>query len=119
MQQRVRLTLTERSRQNVQMRVHVKGYLTFRKLVGDRWISQDPDRPLSIRGLLGAICEQGEPSLTDQLFDSKSGLLRARVTILVNGHSISSLPDGLDSPLSDQDEVAIFPPLMGGNELFR
>ena len=112
----VKLTLTARTLHNEPMRVHVKGYLTFRELVGDRWISLEGDHPLSVRGLLVALCEQGGKSLTEQLYDANSGMLNTRVVILVNGHSISNLIDGLDSLLSDQDEVAIFPPLMGGNQ---
>jgi MoaD family protein len=99
----------------MQMRVHVKGYLTYRNLVGDRWISSEAERTLSIRELLESLCEQVGQTLTDQLFDADSGSLRARVAILVNGRSMTSLPDGLDSLLADQDEVAIFPPLMGGD----
>lgn len=99
----------------MQMRVHVKGYLTYRNLVGDRWISSEAERTLSIRELLESLCEQVGQTLTDQLFDADSGSLRARVAILVNGRSMTSLPDGLDSLLADQDEVAIFPPLIGGD----
>jgi molybdopterin synthase sulfur carrier subunit len=95
--------------------VHVKGYVTFRELVGERWISLEEDRSLSIRELLRALCEQDGQALTEQLFDAHSGALKAHVAILVNGRSISNLPEGLDSLLTDQDEVAIFPPLMGGN----
>jgi len=99
----------------MQMRVHVKGYLTYRKLVGDRWISSEAEGKLSIRELLDTLCEQVGQSLIDQLFEADSGSLRARVAILVNGRSMTSLPDGLESLLADQDEVAIFPPLMGGD----
>lgn len=49
--------------------------------------------------LRGALCEDGE--------------LRTYITVLVNGTNVRQ-SEGLDTPLSDGDEVAIFPPVSGG-----
>jgi len=52
------------------------------------------------------------PSLEEKIFGG-SGRLQGGVTILVNGRSVRFL-DGLSTPLEEEDEIALFPPLGGG-----
>lgn len=51
------------------------------------------------------------PSLEKAIFDS--GQLQAHVRVMVNGHDIE-LAHGLDTPVSETDQIAVFPPIAGG-----
>jgi molybdopterin synthase sulfur carrier subunit len=91
--------------------IRVKGYLTFRKLVGDRSVDVGAEETL-LTLLETLTVEIGDP-FRHQVFAGQGGL-QERVAVLVNGRSYSCLPEGLETRLQDGDEVAIFPPVMGG-----
>jgi MoaD family protein len=65
----------------------------------------------TIRTLLDRLTRQ-YPGLDEQLF-SAPGILQDLVNVLRNGRNIAFLA-GLDTPLSDGDLVALFPPVAGG-----
>jgi MoaD family protein len=96
------------------MHVRVKGYLTFRDLIGDQ-----PARPIDAESstLLGLIhqlaAELGDP-FSQAALDPQTGGVRRELAILVNGRHYTHLPDGLETVLKDGDQVAIFPPVAGG-----
>ena len=94
------------------MVIQVKGYLTFRKLVPERRM-EFPEQGASLRSLLAALVEEiGEP-FQAMVFDESGGLQRS-LAVLINGQHYTHLPAGLDTPLQDGDQVAIFPPIAGG-----
>ena len=64
----------------------------------------------NVRALLDLLIET-TPSLDNVIL--KDGTLRPFFKIMVNGHDIS-LAQGLDTPVSENDQVAIFPPIAGG-----
>lgn len=51
------------------------------------------------------------PVLWDAILDGER--LRSHVRVMVNGHDIE-LGSGLDTPVSTDDQIAIFPPMAGG-----
>lgn len=91
--------------------IRVRGYLTFHKLVGDRRVEVDAETTL--RTLLQTVAVGIGDPLAHQAFGGQDGPAQG-VVVLVNGRSCSRLPEGLETQLQDGDEVAIFPPLMGG-----
>jgi molybdopterin synthase sulfur carrier subunit len=51
------------------------------------------------------------PTLEEAIFDSNQ--LQAHVRVMVNGRDIE-LADGLGTPVSESDQIAVFPPIAGG-----
>lgn len=51
------------------------------------------------------------PSLENMMLED--GKIRGYINILVNGDNIQHL-EGLDTRVSDSDEIAMFPPVSGG-----
>lgn len=64
----------------------------------------------SVYALLENLCAGNRP-LRQAIFDGKS--LRPHVRVTVNGHDIE-LAKGLDTAISANDQIAIFPPIAGG-----
>ena len=93
------------------MIVHVQGYLTFRAPIGKRQVKLEPGARL--RGLLEELAREGGEALAAALIGPDSGPLRG-VSVLVNGRHYKQAEMGLDAPLHDGDEVAIFPLVAGG-----
>jgi molybdopterin converting factor small subunit len=94
--------------------IKVKGYLTYRDVIGEREIEQLDNFPVTF---LDFICELaaeigGEHGLA--LFDEEAGTIGQSVAIMLNGIHYNHLPDRLDTVLKDQDEIALFPPGAGG-----
>jgi len=95
------------------MIVNIKGYLTLSQLVGVREVVL-PDSDQTVRQLLAALANEIGEGFASQVRYDPSGQLEGNLVVLVNGRHCSHLPDGLDTPLKDEDEVAIFPPIAGG-----
>jgi molybdopterin synthase sulfur carrier subunit len=64
----------------------------------------------TIREVLQKICADNEP-LRMAIFDGTN--LHQHVRVMVNGRD-SELAGGLETPVSDNDQIAIFPPIAGG-----
>jgi MoaD family protein len=90
--------------------ITVKSFATLREVMEAR-TSVDLPGDATIRTLLDRLTRQ-YPGLDGQIF-SAPGTLRDLVNILRNGRNIAFLA-GLDTPLSDGDLVALFPPVAGG-----
>ncbi|MCD5409829.1 MAG: MoaD family protein [Methanocellales archaeon] len=91
------------------MKVYVKFYATFRDIVGQREIQRRFDG--TVCELLDRLCKEYGEEFKKATFDESK--LRSYIKILVNGRDIEFL-DGLHTKLSDNDVVAIFPPVGGG-----
>lgn len=52
------------------------------------------------------------PALEDRVLD-EDGSLRSQINVLRNGTDVDQT-DGLETPLEDGDELALFPPVSGG-----
>ena len=96
------------------MKVKVKGYLTYREVIGDRHLLFDEGEIVTVYDLLAELARRSDDEFKEMIFDPESRQVTPLVAILVNGRHCSHLPDRLETTLSDQDEVAIFPPIAGG-----
>lgn len=64
----------------------------------------------NVWAVVATLCE-GNSALREALL--KDGQIRPHFIITVNGKDIQLL-QGLDTPLGDDDQLAIFPPIAGG-----
>jgi len=64
----------------------------------------------TVRSLLDDLGRQNQ-ALREAILDD--GQLRPHVRVVVNGHDVQ-LDQGLDTPVEEDDQIAIFPPLGGG-----
>lgn len=88
----------------------VKLYANLRKLAGTKELSITG---ATVGALVNELARQS-PSLGAVLVESKGGvtpqLLRRHVIVTLNGQNIVDL----ETPVAEQDIVAIFPPIAGG-----
>ena len=84
----------------------VKLYANLRTAPGRKELSIPGE---NIQEVLGRLI-QDYPGLQ---FLLENGHLRPQVIITINGQTLD-LETGLESPVSEQDKIAIFPPVAGG-----
>ena len=96
------------------MIIKVKGYLTYREVIGEREFELPDDVPISLIDFLQDLSEElgGEPGRA--LFDKELNTVGSSIAVMHNGRHYNHLPDRLETVLQDQDEIAIFPPGAGG-----
>jgi molybdopterin synthase sulfur carrier subunit len=84
---------------------------TLRQLVGSKEVQVKAQPNATARTVLMDLAIE-YPALQDRLFDD-DGNLKGSIHLLVNGRNITFL-DGLDSPIREGDQLALFPAVGGG-----
>jgi len=64
----------------------------------------------SVREVLARLCD-GNDELTRAIFEGEG--LQPHVRVMIAGRDIE-LDQGLDTPLAESDQLAVFPPIAGG-----
>ncbi len=82
----------------------VKLYANLRKLAGTKELST---AETTLRSVLKRLAEQNPP-LGAAIVNGEE--LRPHVVITINGHNVTDL----ETPVNEQDTIAIFPPIAGG-----
>ncbi len=96
------------------MGVKVKGYLTFKEIIGERIIQVDESQIMTLMDLVLKLAEECAGQFRKTILDPETGGVQRQIAILINGQHHTHLPMGLETILKDGDEIAIFPPLAGG-----
>jgi MoaD family protein len=82
----------------------IKLFANLRKLTGTKELSVAGS---TLRAALDELVRQS-PAVGEIIL--AGGELRPHIVITVNGHNVTDL----DTPLTEQDVIAIFPPIAGG-----
>ncbi len=96
------------------MIIKVKGYLTYRDLIGQREIELPDDIPVTFLGFVCHLADEISGEQGRALFDRQTGTVGPSVAIMLNGVHYNHLPGRLKTVLKDGDEIAVFPPGVGG-----
>ena len=96
------------------MIIKVKGYLTYRDVIGQREIEQRDDTPIILLEFLRELAVEIGGEHGRALFDEEAGTVGQSVAVMHNGRHYNHLPERLNTVLQDQDEIAVFPPGAGG-----
>jgi molybdopterin synthase sulfur carrier subunit len=91
-------------------RVTVKFFATVREVTGVKSIEIQTD---TIGNLLDTLKATYGERFINAVIDSETGKLKQFYSCMVNGKRIELL-DGYETILSDNDAVALFPPVGGG-----
>lgn len=96
------------------MPIKVRGYLTFRDIIGERSIAIMDGEILTVNDLLIRLSQELDQIFRGTIYDPRTKILGEHVAVIINGRSYHNLPDKLETQLQEGDEVAIFPPMAGG-----
>jgi molybdopterin synthase sulfur carrier subunit len=91
--------------------MRVKLFATLRQFVGAKEIEVGLEVGDTVGSVLARLVAN-YPALGKHILDD-GGNLEAYINVFVNGRSIRFL-DGLDTRISEDDVLAIFPPVAGG-----
>lgn len=93
------------------MTITIRAYATLREVIGSRETTLTLTPGETMGGLLENLCGT-YPGLRQHLFES-AGRTKPHIIILKNGRNIASLRQ-LDTPIDEDDVIALFPPVAGG-----
>ena len=96
------------------MIIKVKGYLTYKDVIGKRAIEWPDDVRVTLLEFIRELAAELGGEQGRVLFDIETGIVGQSVAIMLNGVHYNHLPERINTVLKDQDEVAIFPPGAGG-----
>ena len=94
--------------------IKVKGYLTYKDVIGQREIKQPDDAPITLLDFICYLAAEIGGEHGHALFDSELGTVGKSVAIMLNGVHYNHLSDRVNTVLKDLDEIAVFPPGVGG-----
>jgi sulfur-carrier protein len=90
----------------------VNFYATLRDIVGQKCIEFYMNKGHTVRDLMDEMVARF-PELERQLLDDEGELL-GHVHLFVNGRDLPYLEEGMDTELSEEDKISVFPAVGGG-----
>jgi len=96
------------------MEITIRSFLTLREVMGDQSLLKLEIGNLTLMELLDELSDMFGDRFSQMVFDESGKVLDPHIRILINGRHYSHIPQKLNTPLQQGDEVALFPPVMGG-----
>ena len=93
------------------MTVQIRLFATLRQIAGGASLEVPQAEGDTVGTLLTRLVDM-HPALKSELFAS-NGQLQGHIHVIVNGRDVRFL-DGLDTPVSANDQILVFPPVGGG-----
>lgn len=87
-----------------------KLFANLAEVAGERHVTVETDVDTAGEALEALL--DAHPALADRVLE-ESGGLADHVNLLLNGEDVTSA-EGLETPVSPEDELALFPPVSGG-----
>ena len=91
--------------------MEIRLYATLRDLIGTRQVDVQTDGVDTVKEVLLHLVQQF-PQLHEAIW-RPDGSLAGHVAVILNGRDIRHL-EGIETPVSDEDTLGIFPPVGGG-----
>lgn len=91
----------------------IKFYATLRQVVGDKSIDLPSEEPVRFNAVLAELIHR-YPGLKSELQDD-SGQLLERVHVLINGRDVRFMEEKLDTKVTPEDVISLFPAVGGGS----
>lgn len=95
------------------IQVKVKSFFHLRDLMQSGEVHLQVEAGSTVRNILDELVRRFGEEIRSALIDPQSGKVRPYYRVLVGGRDLHQMED-LDTPLSDGDVVALFPPVAGG-----
>jgi molybdopterin synthase sulfur carrier subunit len=89
-----------------------KLFADLAEIAGDKRVSVDVEPGSTVGDALDALLA-ANPELEDRVV-TEDGQLHEHITLLRNGTNVLVEDDGLAASTTDDDELALFPPVSGG-----
>ncbi len=93
--------------------MQVRLYANLRQIAGRREVEIPVEGHQTVGDVLRALVER-YPRLSEAIWNA-DGSLVGHVAVLLNGRDVRHLAL-VDTPLSDEDSLAVFPPVGGGTD---
>ena len=100
--------------ENCVMKIKIKGYFTFKKIMGGKTFLEIEIKKATINDFLKDLSENFDHDIKVAIIDPKTQEVSGHIRVLINGRHYQYLPNRLNTELKDGDEVALFPPIAGG-----
>ncbi|WP_078594702.1 ubiquitin-like small modifier protein 1 [Evansella clarkii] len=89
----------------------IKVFANFREICGGKKVELNVDGGQEIQAVLDQLIERFPP-MEEELF-TPDKQIKPMVHVFINGRNIIHL-NGLETKVTDEDQIALFPPVAGG-----
>jgi MoaD family protein len=96
------------------MKITIRSFLTLKDVMGDQSALELEIGSLTLIELLNELSYMFGDRFSQMVFDEAGKDLHPHIRILINGRHYSHIPQKLNTPLQEGDDISLFPPIMGG-----
>jgi MoaD family protein len=96
------------------MKITIRSFLTLKDVMGDQSVLELEIGNLTLMELLHELSDMFGDRFSQMVFDESGKGLNQHIRILINGRHYSHIPQKLNTRLQEGDDIALFPPIMGG-----